>query len=213
MYTTYENLKSLVSTKALSLQYMELTDRYDLFVTESGISYTTTIYKANAAVDGINPTTEATRISDFETNYKAHANQPLEVKAGAGRPMRVSASPQPEGTVQHWKGFQLTVPAGQTSAYVDVAFVNAVYLRGGNIASPTIDAGDYVSADVLIAANNAVYIPGIISNAYLISDLPISFESNESMAFPTSVKLRITLTLGVVSTSDTIANILVNYFE
>jgi hypothetical protein len=117
------------------------------------------------------------------------------------------------GTVEHWQGYQITVPVGQSSAYVDISFPGIVYVHGGYIVSSDVDFSDYVGVDVLIVANNTEYIPGIISTAYMIPNLPVSFESYESMAFPPVVKFRVTLTLGDVHTADTHANILINYFQ
>jgi hypothetical protein len=198
----YATFWSLVSSKNLLPQYIEDIDGYLVFAIENTISW-----QVNVPKDG------TANQTDFEANHKTSCNQPLEVKAGVGRPIRVSASPQPDNTVEHWKGYQLVIPAGQTSAYVDISFSSTVYLHGGYIVSADVDFDDYVSADVLIAANNAEYIPGIISTAYMIPNLPVSFESAESMAFPTSVKIRVTLTTASADATDTHANILVDYFE
>jgi hypothetical protein len=197
----YSTFWTLVSSKSLLPQYVNSVDTYLVFAIEDNISW-----EVNIPKDG------GSNQTDFETNHQASCNQPLEIKAGPGRPIRVSASPQPENTVEHWKGYQLVLPAGQTSAYVDVSFSSMVYLHGGYIVSADVDFDDYVQADVLIAANNAEYIPGIISNAYMIPNLPVSFESAESMAFPTSVKIRVTLTTADVNATDVHANILVDYF-
>ncbi len=197
----YLTFWSLVSSKNLLPQYIDGGVCYSIFATENNISWETIVQK-----DGGSDQT------DFETNHKASCNLPLEVKAGAGRPIRVSASPQPDNTVEHWKGYQLVLPAGQTSAYIDVSFDSTIYLHGGYIVSADVDFDDYVQADVLVAANNAEYIPGIISNAYMIPNIPVSFESNESMIFPTSVKIRVTLTTAEANTTDVYANILVDYF-
>lgn len=217
MYTTYENLKSLISSKALSLQYMELSDRYDLFITESGILYTTTIYKAGATVDGINPTTEATRISDFETNYKAHANQPLEIKAGVGRPMRVSASPQPINTVQKFKGFQLVIPANATSATLDISFPQDIYLKGGTILTATSFAiDDTISLDGIYIAYNIVVVPKIVDGVFLPQsiDQKLDFTSPESMYLATAFSLRVTAhsPSGASVNTARILNILITYY-
>ena len=200
--TTWASFKSLVATKGLAIQYTENTNTYDLFGPEAG----SFMWHYTMLMDGGSDQT------DFETNFKPTANAPLEIKAGAGRPMRVSASPQPDNTIEHWKGYQLTIPAGQTSAYVDVSFSSTVYLHGGYIVSADVDFDDYVQADILIAANNAMYVPGIVSTAYMIPNLPVSFESAESMVFPTSVKIRVTLNTANADATDTHANILVNYF-
>jgi len=199
--STYSDFKAIVSSKSLLPQYHDVGNFYFLFAVESSVCW-----QYSLAKDGGSDQT------DFENTYRASCNQPLEIKAAAGRPLRVSASPQPLNTIQHWKGFQLVIPAGQTSAYLDISFASTIYLRGGNIVSPDVDFDDSVSVDVLLAANSAPYIPGIISNAYMIPSLPISFESAESMAFPPVVKLRVTVNIGAVQETDVHANILVNYF-
>ena len=198
---SYTALKSLVSSKALLPQYVDTGSCYQVFAIESNICWQCIVQK-----DGGSDQT------DFEANYQSTCNQSLEIKAGAGRPMRVSASPQPANTVEHWKGFQIIVPAGQTTGYVDISFSTSVYLHGGYIVSPDVDFDDYVSLDVLVVANNAVYIPGLISGAYLIPSVPISFMSAESMQFPPSLKMRVTLNIGDAQAADVHANILVDYF-
>ena len=198
-YTTFW---SLISSKNLLAQYVETVDTYYIFAVEDSISWEVTVPKDG----GANQT-------DFEANHKAGCNQPLQIKAASGRPLRVSASPQPANTVERWQGYQLTVPAGETSAHLDISFSSTVYVHGGYIVSPDVDFDDYVSVDVLLVANDAPYIAGVISSAYMIPNLPVSFESYESMAFPTVVKFRVTLNIGAPDLTDVHANILVNYFK
>lgn len=199
-YTTFW---TLISSKNLAPQYTNQVDHYNIFAIEDTISWETNV---SIGVGDPNQT-------DFETNHLSSCNQPLEIKAAVGRPLRVSASPQPIGTVEHWQGYQLVLPAGQLSAYLDITFANQVYLHGGYIISADVDFDDYLQADVLLVANNAEYIPGIISNAYMIPNSPVSFESAESMVFPTAVKIRVTLTTATANEADVHANILVDYFE
>jgi hypothetical protein len=198
----YDTFWSFISSKNLLPQYINSGDRYIIFATEDNVSWETIVQQ-----DGTSNQT------DFEANHKASCNQPLEIKASVGRPLRVSASPQPLNTVEHWQGYQLVLPAGQLSAYIDISFANNVYLHGGYIVSADVDFDDYIQADVLLAANSAEYIPGIINSAYMIPNLPVSFESAESMEFPTAVKIRVTLNTATPNETDVHANILVDYFE
>lgn len=200
--SSYVAFKSLVSVKGMLPQYADGGDTYFLFAVEANVSWQYTLIKDSGSDQ-----------TDFETNYQSLCNKPLEIKAAAGRPIRVSASPQPDSTVQHWQGYQLILPAGQLSAYLDITFSSTVYLHGGYIVSADVDYDDYIQADVLLVANSAEYIPGIINTAYMIPNLPVSFESNESMSFPTAVKIRVTLATATANTADVHANILVDYFE
>jgi hypothetical protein len=71
---TWAQLKSLQVTKLLSWQYVELADRYIVFVIDGSIRYETVLFKPNAALAGGMPAgMDADRI-DFETNIKPIAN-------------------------------------------------------------------------------------------------------------------------------------------
>lgn len=198
---SYSDFKTYITNKQLMIQYIQSSTGYTLFAIEAGVI----CWQANLIIG----TDDS---NDFESNHKSTANAPLEIKAATGRPLRVSASPQPSGTVEHWKGYKITIPAGQTSGYVDISFPSTVYIKGGYIISADVDLDDSVEVDVLIAANSAMYISGLISNANMIPNSPVSFESDESMMFPTSLKLRVTLNTSAPDASDTHANILVDYF-
>jgi hypothetical protein len=63
---SYSQWKSLLASNDLGAQYLENPDSYDLFAIEYHISWETKVLK-NGGSDQ----------TDFETNYKATANQPL----------------------------------------------------------------------------------------------------------------------------------------
>lgn len=58
--------KSLLSTKGMAVQYVEFSDRYELYAAESGIF----TWRYSLSKGGADQT-------DFETNYKPTANAPL----------------------------------------------------------------------------------------------------------------------------------------
>lgn len=68
----YNQFKAITISKNLLGQYKENTNDYELFAIEAGISWETRLRKGTA--DTI----------DFETNYKAGYNQPLEQRDAAG---------------------------------------------------------------------------------------------------------------------------------
>lgn len=47
--------------------------QYQMHYTEGGVETYCTIYKSCTHAEGINPTTEAERVADFEANHKAAA--------------------------------------------------------------------------------------------------------------------------------------------
>jgi hypothetical protein len=202
--STWTAFKSLVTSKALLIQYTDLENKYEVYAAEAQ----TFIWHTVLMKDG------ETDVVDFETNFKSTANAPLEIKAGAGRPERTVNSPQPAGTRQRWKGYQITIAEGQTTAYVDVGFDTAMYVMGGLIYSPDVDEDDSVTVDILVKANDAVYLSKMVDGVYLIPNMEISFMSSESMLFPSSVKFRITLTCATAAGVNGVhANVVVSYFK
>lgn len=176
----YTQFKAILVSKALLGQYYTTNSTYELFAIEGNVSWETSILKSSD--DGV----------DFETNHKANYNKPLEVKAGPGRPIRAATSPQPINTIQHFKGYKLTLEANQTSNSIDISFPSLVYVKGGRFYCSEVAPDDHLHADVLLAANDMVLIPNLVENCYLIANTPIPFESAESMALAPEVKLRIT---------------------
>lgn len=201
-----------VVNKALLIQYEDLGTQYHIIAPEGNIIvWEITVNKISD--DGTaNP--DAT---DFETNYKSTANKPLEVKAGAGRPLRVSASPQPINTIQKFKGFQLTVPANATSATLNISFPQDIYLKGGTILTATPFAiDDTISLDGIYTAYNMIVIPKIIDGVFLplSVDQKMDFTSQESMYLASAFSLRITLNSpsGASVSTARVLNILMTYY-
>jgi hypothetical protein len=199
--SSWADYKTLVSSKMLLMQYSETASTYHVFSSEANV-FMWCISLLKGSSDG----------TDFENNYKSTINKPLENKAGAGRPERVAASPQPNNTVEHWKGYQIALTSGNQSAYVDVEFSADIYLKGGRIISLDVDEDDYVSVEARLKSNDAVYMPGLIETAYMLPNVALSFLSEECMLFPSILKLRITLTCPAADKNVT-ANILVDYFK
>jgi hypothetical protein len=202
--TSWTNFKGLVSSKALLIQYSDAGNFYEIFASEAGVFLWHITLPKDSGTD----------VTDFETNFKPTANQPIEVKAGSGRPLRVVNSPQPIGTREHWKGYQIIIPEGQQSGYVDVSFSAPTYVKGGLIYSADVDDDDSVTVDVLLVANDAPYLPAMIDSIYLIPNIMVSFMSDESMLFPTTLKLRVTLNCeSVAGVGGVQANVLVDFFK
>lgn len=65
--STWSEFKTLVASKSLSIQYLEYINRYELFADEAN----------TYSWQYIIPIEDTQDISDFETNYKASANQPM----------------------------------------------------------------------------------------------------------------------------------------
>jgi len=177
--TSWAAWKSLVTAKALLPQYIETPDRYDVFAIEANLCWEISVLK-NGGAD----------VTEFEASYKSTYNKPLEIKAGPGRPIRTAASPQPINTVQHWKGYKLTLSAGQTSTYTDVSFPSLTYVKGGQFYCGNTQPDDHVSVDLYYG--ETLILPTLLDSCYLVDNMLVPFVSPESMALAPEFKLRVT---------------------
>ena len=80
----WADLKVAVAAKSLLLQYVEDASSYTFFAPEGSVVHTSTIWKDGAPVTGI-PEGNAADLADFEANFKAGANKPLDLRAADGR--------------------------------------------------------------------------------------------------------------------------------
>lgn len=196
---SWADFKTLTTNKKLLMQYSESPTTYDVFLSEAGaFLWNFTIQKGSE---------DAT---DFETNFKATANQPVDVRASANRPPRISASPQPANTTEKWKGFEIACGAEDSSKYVDVTFASLVYLKGGTIYSDDVADGDKFKAEVQVIANGAT-VMSPMEDIFLIPSVKIDVTSPECMEFSTALRLRITFTPASTGTAKKVYFV-VNYY-
>lgn len=136
--SSWADFKSLIAAKGLLIQYSQFTNTYDIFGPEAG----SFLWHYSMLMDGGNDQT------DFETNYKSTANQPLEYRSKDGIPMIASA--MFTDALGFWvdgsTGY-LQISAGQTS-YATTNFSSIYKLNGVDIQWENANAGDYVNFDV-----------------------------------------------------------------
>lgn len=191
---TWAGFKSLIATKALLIQYSNLSGgSYDLYAPEGGVF----MWRYKLTCDG-----GADQI-DFETNYKPTANAPIEMKAGASRPQRITSSPQPLNTISNFIGFALHLGLGAATGSIDVAFSTVVYLRGGVLRSANSQASDIAQMDSMLKANDQILMAGMVSGLNVTPNFNIEFRADDCTEVPVTVKLRITITrTSVLAASD-----------
>lgn len=182
---SWSEFKNIVVTKkGLPLQFQEKAGYYQVLAQEGLF-----VWSYNLLKDG------GADVTDFETSFKADANQPLEIRGSAGRPARVAASAQPRGTTEKWKGFSKVDTGGESSFTFDIGFDSLVYLRGGTIYSPDAVDGDLVRADgVLKASPTTVVLPNLLDTVDVVPGISIDFLSAEAMALAPEVMIRATYT-------------------
>ena len=200
---SWTDFESLVSSKKLLMQYSEDPAGYEIYAPEGEI-FVWNIHLLKGTSDG----------DDFEDNHKATSNKPLFVRGGADRPMRVSASPQPDGTVEHWKGYEISCGSGDSSKTIDVTFASKVYLRGGTMYSAEVVAGDKFKAEVQADVGGGTWVTVLtpMEDIFLLANIPTVVTSPECMEMPTTTRLRVTFTPSSTGVAKKVY-FFVNYFK
>jgi len=139
----YSTFWPLISTKNLLPQFLDTGDTYQVFALESNISWETFIAK-----DG------GHNQLDFETNYKATCNQPLEYRSVDGLPKYASA--MFTDNLSYWVDGSngiLSIPAGQTG-YIKTNFSFPFKLQGIDFHWDGSNFGDYINFEAGVYNNN-----------------------------------------------------------
>jgi len=153
----YNQFKSIVESKNLVLQYVEHVDRYELFAIEGSLSWETTILK------GSNDAT------DFETNYKDTANQPLSVRIKSSyinnKPV-VRSESRPDDTSSYFttrgdsatgigdgsrfewdfsnSDNEVSAPSGYKRKRIETSFADDVWVKEGTVYFYNTPKGAYI---------------------------------------------------------------------
>lgn len=138
----YSQFKSMITSKGLLLQYKETESQYELFAVELNISWESTLLKGSD---------DAT---DFETNYKATSNLPLEYRSVDGLPKYASA--MFVDNLSYWvdgAGGSLTIASGQTG-YSKTHFAFGFNLNGVDVHWEGANLGDYINFEVGVYNSN-----------------------------------------------------------
>lgn len=182
--STWSDFESLVTNKKLLMQYTEDANCYEVFAPEGGV-FLWHIRLLKDTTDG----------DDFEDNHKATANKPIYVRSSANRPMRVSASPQPDGTTERWKGYEISCGIADSSKDIDISFGSLIYLRGGIAISNDVVAGDKFKVEVQMQINSVwttVMTP--MEDIFMLPGKRVEVISPECMEFPMTYRMKVTFT-------------------
>jgi len=181
---SWADFKTLVNVKTLLMQYSEDEACFNIYAPEDH-TFLWTISLLKGSDDG----------DDFEDNFKADANKPLEIKAGVGRTERICVSPQPNNTVEHWNGYEISCGDSDSSASIDISFGTKIYLRGGEIKSKDVVNGDKFKAEIQMQIDgNWTTIMTPMEDVYLLPSMRETVRGDDCMEFPTTYRLKITFT-------------------
>jgi hypothetical protein len=180
---SWDEYKTLISTKKLLIQYADSGDTYVLYAPENG----ELLWHISIAKD------DGPDQRDFEENYKAFSNQPLETKASIGSPIRVVPTAQPLNTTEKWKGYHMEIAENELEKMLIINFPIEVFLRGGSVFSADCECDDYITVDVVWTEYPAMIIyPNLLETIYMMKGVPLPFISAECMKFPPMLSLQIT---------------------
>ena len=155
---TWMVLKALLVERYLKLQYEEFDEAYELYCIEDTITYV-----CNLERDG------GTDVVDFETNYKADANKPIQERYPDGRPIiRSESRPQGcttmftmtgdnavigDGTEIKWDfsdtDNDVTPPTGFKKKRIKFSFLDSVWIKEGCIYFHNCLKGSYINLYVV----------------------------------------------------------------
>lgn len=173
--TTWTVLKNLVYNKNMVLQYVDDGYTYTLFALDSVVIYIATLHKGGVPYgSGLDQTDNDSDVTDFETYYKATANQSITPRATDGR---VNLLPNifPTNTQVCFTGSgdDPTNGVGQGTIFnsssndtsptdhsVEWNFNDPVYVAGGSINYTNAIAGDTMSYYLFAAANTTTSTAG-----------------------------------------------------
>jgi hypothetical protein len=162
LINSWVDFKILVSTKALLMQYMEKVDTYEIFAPEAQ-TFLWNISLLKNSDDAV----------DFETNYKASCNQPLEYRSTDGLPKVANALFT--DIASYWVDGEngvLSIPAGQTG-YVKTHFPAPFKLNGVDVHWSGSNIGDSILFEVGLytgdISDESTFVPlAQFSNKYRI---------------------------------------------
>lgn len=199
--STWSAFETLVTDKKLLMQYTEDSAGYEIFAPE-GSTFLWHIRVLKETADG----------DDFEDNHKSTANKPLYVRSGALRPMRVSASPQPDGTTEKWKGYEIDCGSGDSSKSIDITFGTLIYLRGGIATSDDVAAGDKFKVEIQMQIGGVwTTIMTPMEDIFMLPGKRVEVVSPECMEFATTLRMHVTFTPAQTGTQKKIYIILDYY--
>lgn len=199
--SAWAEFETLVASKKLLMQYTEDATGYEIFAPEGTIL----LWHIRVLKD----TTDG---DDFEDNHKATANKPIYVRSSALRPMRVSASPQPDGTTERWKGYEIDCGVLDSSKSIDISFGSLIYLRGGIAISDDVAAGDKFKVEIQMQINSVwTTIMTPMEDIFLLPGKRVEVVSPECMEFATTLRMHVTFTPASVGVAKKIYLILDYY--
>ena len=112
---SYSVFKDLADRKKGFWQCVDLGNRYEVFLLDAGIKYTTTVWRDTAGVGGLDAAAEAIVLNDFETTYKDGCNR--------------ADSIAPTAAQTQFYGASISLASGDTEGFHEWTFGSDVYIN------------------------------------------------------------------------------------
>lgn len=192
MKLNWTHFKSIVDSKSMSIQYIELENYYHLRAFDGVFSIDCELNK--------NPS-DTTDLDDFEDNYKANANKPLVPKDSLGNPI-YRGSPFTDALGFRFRGHSFidTVTTGTTKD-IDYQLTAERWINGGRLIIDNIGANDKLTFQVIDKDNIFGYGANTVLDQF-IQDFYIPSTGNLEvvLAYPAKIVSGLYLRLKYTST-------------
>lgn len=130
MEVTWTVFKSFVSTRSLSIQYVDINDTYYMKAFDGLFQLSCNLYKLAA---------DTTDVTDFETNFKANGNKPPTTEP---QPFAIPAY-RTKRDASEWVDCD-----ADSTTIIDYQLTAERYVTGGEIIYKDAKKGDYITAEV-----------------------------------------------------------------
>lgn len=191
---TWDEFKDISAKKNLMIQFTVSGNRYEIWATDIS-----DIYQARIRIT--DPVVEGSEQEDFETNYKASCNQPLEQRNDEGRVIVMTTS-RPLNATTYFTGegddvvnqkigggtrlfydFSddddlITAPAGYKRKRIDVEFIDPTWIKDGAAYFHNTLKGSYVDLFIVCPAGG-YYKKNDGSYALASEDTPVEHFCNK----------------------------------
>lgn len=190
---SWDILKQFATTKKIALQYLDMTSHYEVICFDS-------YFVLSCVIDKQSSNSE---LQDFEGNFKASANKPIEPLDQSGRKL-LTISPFSDSNGFRFRGtsFSGTISANSTQS-IDYKIEQERFINGGRLILDAANTDDQVSFRVVDVDNVLGFGAGVVLDEF-IKDyyLPVGESMEVSLDYPARIPSGLYLRMIYKNTGD-----------
>lgn len=188
----YADIKSIIAKKNLAWQHVSEEDRYFIFAIDTGVIYSSTIYKSPILIGGVDANQEQANQTDFENNYESLSNYAI-----GNRPYAFAT---PDFQFNGDSPDSTTVPLGQTlNVDYTIPGMKPLYLNGAMVITQNSSFGDFAAATVIdvnnvLGGGHNLVLAQYVKRWYIDPNRSMDIETPYAGKIPPGVVVRVTYT-------------------